>query len=665
MDRRKTNIRVCAFVAIWLIAAFFEYAPAVHAAWTEPNNAPPYGNVAAPLNVSSTDQTKTGGLTIQGGMIVSNELKINSLSALQATAPTPSNETTIAVAGVGSLATNTSDSSIGVYGITSSNPDGSGAHYGVVGIAAFNNSNAVGVYGWDNGNENAYAGYFLGRTTIKGGLSVTHNDYGAGGFVGADSFCLLGNCQTSWASLSPQSWLFQEFPPGNTFLANTSSSLRVGGRTDENTSFLFRVGDTRENSIMYSPGSIVLGEPSKSASGDGICQADETCNRDNPDCWGQQATCESGFLCDLQGSGECLEYDLDPPVGGMAYFPQATPSNIVCRRGVAEDSISGVRDYHFYYRKGTYTANEQDYSDLGYSNKPDYINITNEIVQDADYTCVVRARDWAGNEQAFSVAPHATTRTPDTPCETDNDCVGTNTPVCCDGFCEESCSGGGGSSPAILKDLYEGGDECPPGQPDCMWVREDATQPKQRSVFKSLRGVFGRAGLWFADQFTKASFPIRSPEAFAAGSFGGTDPVRLTIHNGVLRFVSSSAIEMEIGNNGTDIASTGKIYIRPESSTQGSYFSGQSNKQNLTLTGNLEALGNISTSNNGKIRENDLPVLSMATIAAGDGMTCANACAAVGKTCWVGENASALITLFCTCSVTGRTWVAGALCLCY
>jgi len=44
--------------------------------WTEPGQSPPSGNVPTPLNVGSTDQTKQGGLTIQGSLKVNNRLKI-------------------------------------------------------------------------------------------------------------------------------------------------------------------------------------------------------------------------------------------------------------------------------------------------------------------------------------------------------------------------------------------------------------------------------------------------------------------------------------------------------------------------------------------------------------------------------------------------------------
>jgi hypothetical protein len=39
-------------------------------AWTEPTSSPPNGNVGAPINTSSTAQTKTGDLNVKGGMVI-------------------------------------------------------------------------------------------------------------------------------------------------------------------------------------------------------------------------------------------------------------------------------------------------------------------------------------------------------------------------------------------------------------------------------------------------------------------------------------------------------------------------------------------------------------------------------------------------------------------
>jgi hypothetical protein len=45
-------------------------------AWTEPGAVPPGGNIPTPLNISATDQTKQGGLTVQGKLEATTRLKI-------------------------------------------------------------------------------------------------------------------------------------------------------------------------------------------------------------------------------------------------------------------------------------------------------------------------------------------------------------------------------------------------------------------------------------------------------------------------------------------------------------------------------------------------------------------------------------------------------------
>jgi len=62
---------------------------------------------------------------------------------------------------------------------------------------------------------------------------------------------------------------------------------------------------------------------------------------------------------------------------------------------------------------------------------------------------------------------------------------------------------------------------------------------------------------------------------------------KLTVYNGVGVFVDESNDVMEIGNAGRDIASTGNIYIRPNSTSAGSYFVGSGSTQNMFLNGQL------------------------------------------------------------------------------
>lgn len=50
-----------------ILALLFVFAFAVFA-WQEPSQQPPQGNVPAPINVSGTDQSKSGGLGLGGGV---------------------------------------------------------------------------------------------------------------------------------------------------------------------------------------------------------------------------------------------------------------------------------------------------------------------------------------------------------------------------------------------------------------------------------------------------------------------------------------------------------------------------------------------------------------------------------------------------------------------
>lgn len=160
---------------------------------------------------------------------------------------------------------------------------------------------------------------------------------------------------------------------------------------------------------------------------------------------------------------------------------------------------------------------------------------------------------------------------------------------------------------------------------------------------------------WVSNQFTKTFDSFEAPNAHAAGSFGGS-PTRLTINNGVITIVDAAGSKiMEIGNAGTDIASTDKIYIRPNTTTQGSYFSGTGSTQDLLLTGRLSA---------GTIMKNGLPALTITTLPLGSLTTCTQTCTNAGQTCWLSESAAATVS-FLTCAANGSSFPGGTNCLCY
>lgn len=223
----------------------------------------------------------------------------------------------------------------------------------------------------------------------------------------------------------------------------------------------------------------------------------------------------------------------------------------------------------------------------------------------------------------------------------------------------------------VLK--YEGPQGLPPGAcepgspsyPDCL-VRAESEAIAQSGRPSRAAAALHSVGSWLADQFTK-HVELKPQPVHAAGQFGGSEPVRLTINHGVIKIIggTSSVAEMEIGNNGTDIASTGNIYLRPNLSNQGSYFvssgSGGTTVQNLVLTGELQATG---VSVTGTITENSLPVLTLATIPSKGASSCIDTCNAAGKNCFASENPDPNTTSWLGCNANGNTWPLGAQCLC-
>lgn len=78
-----------------------------------------------------------------------------------------------------------------------------------------------------------------------------------------------------------------------------------------------------------------------------------------------------------------------------------------------------------------------------------------------------------------------------------------------------------------------------------------------------------------------------APQVFAADPFGGTMQKRLSLYNGTL--LLDGTAQLRLGNAGRDIESSGILYLRPDGSARGSFFSGVSNAigQRLSLTGGI------------------------------------------------------------------------------
>ncbi|MFH1171003.1 MAG: fibronectin type III domain-containing protein, partial [bacterium] len=310
-----------------LLAGFFFFSRSTaYAAWTEPTQPPPGGNVAAPLNTSGTAQIKSGNLTLDGGVFeVTHPSAWNAVTGSAADATSTG---TAGIVGYGAVAA-ANKTSAGVYGIAYQGP-GTGTHVGLMGVAGNNAGNSIGVFGSANGYTNAYAGYFEGRVGVSGEL------------------CLNGDCQASWPSGGTGSSLFTESPPNSTYLTNEGSNLAIGGKDASDAKFFFNItGQTP--GVFYAADSIIVGTPIGGGSvGDGICSAGEQCSS-SPDCKGQPDDCGAGKICDPNGTGTCITTDTTAPtVPGNLQLDGMPGSATVPLRWVASTDNPGGTGLHGY-----------------------------------------------------------------------------------------------------------------------------------------------------------------------------------------------------------------------------------------------------------------------------------------------------------------------------
>lgn len=75
----------------------------------------------------------------------------------------------------------------------------------------------------------------------------------------------------------------------------------------------------------------------------------------------------------------------------------------------------------------------------------------------------------------------------------------------------------------------------------------------------------------------------------AAAPFGGNSFKRLSLYNETLQIFDAGPVEVQLGNAGRDIYSSGRLYIRPNGSDRGSFFEGAAGQaaQRLELTGGV------------------------------------------------------------------------------
>ncbi len=85
--RHFTKPVLSLFVLGLVVTGLLSYQFISAQTWTNPPANPPSSNASAPINVGSSNQTKSGGLTINGAMDVNNSLGANTIN-LFATGPT-------------------------------------------------------------------------------------------------------------------------------------------------------------------------------------------------------------------------------------------------------------------------------------------------------------------------------------------------------------------------------------------------------------------------------------------------------------------------------------------------------------------------------------------------------------------------------------------------
>lgn len=67
MNRKK---QITHWLSVIVIGIVLGLAIQFVKAWTEPSQAPPGGNLGAPINTGAQTQTKSGGLNVNGGMLI-------------------------------------------------------------------------------------------------------------------------------------------------------------------------------------------------------------------------------------------------------------------------------------------------------------------------------------------------------------------------------------------------------------------------------------------------------------------------------------------------------------------------------------------------------------------------------------------------------------------
>lgn len=176
---------------------------AVSYSWTGPSTTPPGNNVAAPVNVGTASQVKSGALSVNGLSVYGNQY----ISGYLGIGSTPSAPWRIYAPGsqYGIYAEATDGQAI--RGYASSGYGGYFVGYG-------------GVFAQNSGGYYAFLGYPGTYWSLyANGPTYTANYSRADG-----GFCIGGSCKTSWNSMGSSYWTGWVSTTSGTGVANTCSA---------------------------------------------------------------------------------------------------------------------------------------------------------------------------------------------------------------------------------------------------------------------------------------------------------------------------------------------------------------------------------------------------------------------------------------------------------
>lgn len=262
LRNRRIALLALPFVAL-MSAVLLGPTVSYSAVYTLPTEAPPNGDFGGPLNISSTTQTKQGGLNFPLGLAITNPAGNPNLNifgqicwngvcnpnwpsgvvpgqtfvAITPQTPPQQNGWIDVQGSATSLAALQAQSGIptaGAYGFYGQDQLTSSASYGLYAAARVNHENSIALYAQSTYPTTGWAGYFTGNVMIESpydllvGGTKTNGDT-----AGLAEICLNDSCRSSWPVMGDLYWSDDGLAysynqiPGNTQLA-------VGGNSDAN-----------------------------------------------------------------------------------------------------------------------------------------------------------------------------------------------------------------------------------------------------------------------------------------------------------------------------------------------------------------------------------------------------------------------------------------------